>query len=491
MKFLITGANGYIGIRLLTALSETEHEVVAVVRNKDRLPPELCRLFQDRLSIVEFDFLNEPERQVDCPDDIDVAYYLIHSMGSGEGFHRREKQCAQHFVEWVKTSRCKQIVYLSGLTPADEHGSQLSTHLASRQQVHASLQTAKAPVTTLRASIIVGSGSASFEIIRDLVEKLPFMITPKWAKTRCQPISIRNVIDYLLAVPQIPECLGKAYDIGGPDIMTYRDMLMRYARARKLTRFIIPVPFFSPRLSSYWLSLVTATHYQVAKALVGSLHMETICKENKIRDLIPLDLIPYPEAIQRALSIIAQNRVPSTWYGALSSGQLSHHQITNIQVPEFGVLTDKKSTPLTTENDQVVDAVWALGGGNGWPSMLWAWRLRGWMDKLVGGIGMRRGRRSQNELKPGDALDFWRVIVADKENGRLTLYAEMKLPGEAWLEFQIEHGALYQTATFRPKGLFGRLYWYSTLPFHMVLFPRMVSSLANGWPERPNHTPSP
>ena len=484
MKYLVTGANGYIGLRLLSALSETGHEAVAVVRNKDRLPADLCKLFGERLSIIEFDFLAPLSEQPACPADIDVTYYLIHSMGSGEGFSEQERLCAEHFKEWISASSCKQIVYLSGLIPELPEGSVLSKHLASRNRVFEILDSCGIPLTTLRASIIVGSGSASFEIIRDLAEKLPFMITPKWAKTLCQPISIRNVIDYLIGVSEHTECRGQSFDIGGPEQMSYREMLLGYAKARGLARFIIPVPFFTPRLSSYWLCLVTATNYQLAKALVGSLHMETVCRDNSIHKLIPLELISYHDAIQRALSLIAQNRVPSTWYGALSSGELTPDQIKNIRIPEHGIVSDSQSTPLDASRDQAIGAVWALGGKNGWPSMQWAWKLRGMLDKMLGGIGMRRGRNESSEIVPGDALDFWRVIVADREAGRLALYAEMKLPGEAWLEFKVEDDVIHQTATFRPKGLFGRLYWYACLPFHMVLFPRMARSLARGWPER-------
>lgn len=484
MKYLITGANGYIGLRLLSALSETQHEVVAVVRNKNRLPAELCSLFGKRLQIIEFDFLSLVKNQPACTQDIDVAYYLIHSMGSGEGFAEHERLCAEHFKQWIEPTHCQQMVYLSGLIPKISAGATLSKHLASRNQVHEILRLSHVPLTTLRASIIVGSGSASFEIIRDLAEKLPFMITPKWAKTLCQPISIRNVIDYLVGVSEHPECRGKSFDIGGPEQMSYRDMLLGYAKVRGLTRFIIPVPFFTPRLSSYWLCLVTTTNYQLAKTLVGSLHMETVCRENSIQKIIPLQLISYAEAIQRALSLIAQNRVPSTWYGSLSSGKLSPDQIKNIHIPEHGVLSDDQRTPLNASREQVIEAVWSLGGPNGWPSMLWAWKLRGLIDKMFKGIGMRRGNVRTGGIKPGDALDFWRVLVADREAGRLTLYAEMKLPGEAWLEFKVGEDALEQTAIFRPKGLLGRLYWYVCLPFHMMLFPRMNRALARGWPER-------
>ncbi|MBK1829769.1 SDR family oxidoreductase [Verrucomicrobiaceae bacterium R5-34] len=477
MKILITGANGYIGLRLLSALSSTEHEVVAVVRNKDRLDQKTLEMFGERLEIVEHDFLSESS-DATCPPDIDAAYYLIHSMGSGPGFAAREEQCAEQFIQWLAPTSCRQIIYLSGIIP---DSGKLSTHLESRQRVADLLSQSSIALTTLRASIIVGSGSASFEIIRDLVEKLPVMITPRWTRTRCQPIAIRNVIAYLTGVLANEKCLNQSFDIGGPDQLSYRDMMKLYADTRGLVRLIIPAPLFSPRLSSYWLSLVTATNYQLAKALVGSLHMETVCREHQIQEIIPQELLSYQQAIELAFSRIAQNRVPSTWYGAMSTGKLRPDQIRNIQVPEYGILGDSQSVPLTSSRNDAVDAVWSIGGKRGWPSMTWAWKLRGLMDKMIGGIGMRRGRRSATELKPGDALDFWRVVVADRDAGRLMLYAEMRLPGEAWLEFQVDGQTLKQTATFRPLGLIGRAYWYATFPLHLILFPRMARQLASGW----------
>ncbi len=479
MKILVTGANGYIGLRLLSALSTTEHKVVAVVRNSQRLDTKTREMFGSRLEIIEFDFLSDDPPPSHCPPDINVAYYLIHSMGSGSGFAEREQHCAQQFISWIKPTQCRQIIYLSGIIPQTQP---LSAHLESRQRVAELLSQSPIPLTTLRASIIVGSGSASFEIIRDLVEKLPAMITPKWTRTRCQPIAIRNVISYLTGALNNEQCLNRSFDIGGPDQLSYRDMMSQYAETRGLFRLIIPAPFFTPRLSSYWLSIVTATNYQLAKALIGSLHMETVCQENSIHAIIPQDLLSYREAIKLAFSRIAQNRVPSTWYGAMSSGKLRPEQIRNIQVPEYGTLCDSRNTILTTTRNAAIEAVWSIGGKRGWPSMTWAWKLRGLMDKLVGGIGMRRGRHNPTELKPGDALDFWRVIVADKQAGRLMLYAEMRLPGEAWLEFHVGENELRQTATFRPLGLFGRAYWYSTFLFHLIIFPRMAIKLAKGWP---------
>ena len=484
MKILVTGANGYIGLRLMGALRDEGHHIVAVVRNKDRIDQEIKELLDEQLTIIEHDFLNGGTESPVCPTDIDAAYYLIHSMGSGNGFYDRESSCAKNFTQWISSTTCQQIVYLSGIIPPDV---ELSTHLSSRQKVSEILTESSIPVTTLQASIIVGSGSASFEIIRDLVEKLPVMITPKWVNTLCQPIAIRNVIEYLTQVIHEPKCLGRSFDIGGVAQLRYLDMLTGYADARNLKRIFVPVPFFSLRLSAHWLSLMTATNHQLANALVGSLHMKTVCNENSIRDIIQVPLLSYEEAIEKAFSRIAQNRVPSTWYGALSTGSLSTDQIRNVHVPEFGILTDAQQVELQSSREDVLDAIWSIGGKRGWPTMNWAWKIRGYMDTFVGGTGMRRGRRNATRLKPGDALDFWRVILADKESGRLMLYAEMKLPGEAWLEFKIIDNVLHQTATFRPLGLFGRIYWYSTLPFHLILFPQMIKILSQGWHNQNKH----
>ncbi|WP_018969822.1 SDR family oxidoreductase [Rubritalea marina] len=481
MRVLVTGANGYIGLRLIPSLLDAGHEVLAFVRNPRRFPTEDFEEWGDQLRVLEGDFL----RPEGLPDplgvgEVDVAYYLVHSMGDGAAFGDKEECCATSFVGWLNDLGCGLIVYLGGITP-DEVG--LSEHLASRNRVAEVLDSADASLTCLRASIIVGSGSASFEIIRDLVEKLPMMITPKWTRTRCQPIAIRNVVGYLLGVIE-PErraqVAGKGFDIGGPDVLTYQEMLTGYARVRGLKRVIVPVPLLSPKLSAHWLYFMTATSFALAKALVGSLHLETLCRENTMAVLVPQDLLNYDEAIELALSRVAQNRVASVWYDAISSGSFDPRHIRNVQVPAHGVLQDAREVPLKATREEVINAVWRLGGDSGWPSMDWAWRLRGLMDKMVGGSGMRRGRRDQFELRTGEALDFWRVVVADREQGRLVLFAEMKLPGEAWLEFTVKEGSLSQRAVFRPRGLFGRLYWASTYPFHLIIFPQMVQRLAEG-----------
>ncbi len=479
MNILITGANGYIGLRLLPALLEAGHRVIGLVRDRGRFPTEQFQAFLDdgRLSLIEGDML-VPARLPEPPGEIDAAYYLLHSMGAGQGFEEREAACARNLSDWLERTGCGRILYLAGLVPAGT----LSHHLRSRERVNEILRSGKIPVTTLRASIIVGSGSASFEIIRDLVEKLPFMITPKWTLTRCQPIAIRNVIAYLTRCLDTPETIGEELDIGGPAVLSYRALLRQYAEARELRRFFISVPLLTPRLSAHWLHFVTATTLPLAKSLIESLRNETICRDHRIEKMIPQKLISYQEAIGLAFALIAQNRVPSSWIDSLASGRLDPDFLRSIRVPEHGVLRDDRCVPLVADRQQVIDRVWSLGGAYGWPSMNWAWRARGRMDRFVGGTGLRRGRRHPRELRAGDALDFWRVVMADRgsdpESARLILFAEMKLPGEAWLEFEITGTQLRQTATFRPRGLLGRLYWYGILPFHFLLFPRMARRLA-------------
>lgn len=480
MHVLVTGANGYIGLRLMQALIDAGHEITAVVRDRRRFPMANFGENQTRLHLVEADFL-DAATLVNLPREIDAAYYLIHSMGSGGDFARKEETCAGNFSHAAKTQGWKRIIYLGGLA-ADE--GPLSEHLSSRRRVEEILRRSGVPVTVLRASIIVGSGSASFEIIRDLAEKLPVLVTPRWVHTHCQPITIRNVLDYLTAVLQHPETARGSYDIGGPEVMSYLDLIKGYCRVRGLKRIFLPTRLLSPRLSSGWLCLLTSTSFPLARSLVDSLTHETVCHDSKIREIVPLELLTYREAVERALARIAQNHVPSSWIDSLAAGTLPPRLFDAIKVPEHGVLTDSRVVPLTAPRDEVVARIWAIGGDSGWPSMNWAWKLRGMADKMAGGIGIRRGRRHPEDLHVGDALDFWRVLLADRPKGRLILYAEMKLPGEAWLEFAIEDSpdgshTLRQTATFRPQGLLGRLYWLAVLPFHWLLFPRMAAKLAS------------
>jgi len=478
---LVTGANGYIGLRLIQALLDAGHEVTAVVRDRRRFPVANFGQGDARLHVMEADFLDVASLRM-LPQAVDAAYYLIHSMGSGGDFARMEQQCAEHFSGAAKARGWKRVIYLGGL--ADDDGP-LSEHLSSRRKVEEVLRQSGVPLTVLRASIIVGSGSASFEIIRDLAEKLPVLITPRWVHTQCQPIAIRNVLDYLTELLHHPETAPGSYDIGGPEVLSYLDLIKGYCKVRGLRRIFLPTRLLSPRLSSGWLCLLTSTSFPLARSLVDSLSHDTVCHDTTIREISPLNLLTYREAAERALARIAQNHVPSSWIDSLAAGTLSPRLFDAIKVPEHGVLRDSRVVPLTAPREEVLSRIWSIGGDTGWPSMNWAWGLRGLLDKLMGGIGIRRGRRHPEDLRTGDALDFWRVLLADREKGRLILYAEMKLPGEAWLEFAIEERSavgttLRQTATFRPQGLLGRLYWLAVLPFHWLLFPRMARNLAAG-----------
>lgn len=470
MKILVTGANGYIGMRLIPYLIQAGHEVYCVVRNPERL--SVSDDIRAKLSIITYDFLS-PKEDSKLPEGIDVAYYLIHSMSSDQGdFAQMEAQCAHNFIAWLQTSKIKQIIYLSGIANEVE----LSKHLASRKNVEKILRTSKIPVTVLRAGIIVGSGSASFEIIRDLCEKLPFMITPKWVKTKSQPIAIRNVMEYLSGVLLHPECIDQTFDIGGADVLTYKEMLHQYARARGFRNWIYTVPVMTPRLSSYWLHFVTSTSYPLAVSLVDSMSMEVVARDNQLQKLLGIRLYSYQEAISMAFNRIEQNSVISSWKDSMVSGRLNKELKGYIQVPKFGVLTDQKIlSPIDPE--KTLQALWKIGGNQGWYYGNLLWKIRGYLDQLSGGVGLRRGRTHPDKIYAGDALDFWRVLLADKKEKRLLLFAEMKLPGEAWLEFKIEGNQITQTATFRPKGLWGRLYWYSLVPFHFFIFKGMIRNL--------------
>ena len=464
MKILLTGANGYIGTRLLPLLVEKGHEVIALVRSGKRL--ELPEFLESKVRVIEADLLDAPSLEK-IPSDIDAAYYLVHSMTtSSESFGELEAQSATNFRDRIGQTKASQIIYLSGLSN-EEH---LSAHLTSRKNVETLLRQGRVPVTTLMAGIIIGSGSASFEIIRDLVEKLPVMITPKWVKNRVQPIAVSDVLDYLTLVLGDSACLGERFEIGGPEVLSYQEVLLRFAKVRGLKRSIWIVPVLTPRLSSFWLYFMTSANYNLAKSLVDSLKNNAICKENRIREIFPKKLVHYEEAVRRAFDRIEQGIVPSSWKDALGNTNLNPDLSVYIQVPKFGTLSDVQKVPFTGPAEKVKEVIWSLGGDTGWLYLNWCWVFRGFIDRLVGGSGLRRGRTHPTRLREGDALDFWRVLLADEKKKRLLLYAEMKVPGDAWLEFKIVGQTLYQTATFRPHGVWGRIYWYALFPFHYFIF---------------------
>jgi len=474
MKILLTGASGYIGKRLVRRLLDLNYEVVCCVRDLERI--SLPESIISRLEFIEVDFLCPSDLDA-LPKDIDGAYYLIHSMSeSRRNFTDLEALAAKNFKDYMDMTRVRHVVYLSGIVNSGE----LSTHLQSRKNVEEILGEGNYHYTVLRAGIIVGSGSASFEIIRDLVEKLPIMLAPRWALTRTQPIAIRNVMSFLAATIFDERCFDNKYDIGGPDILTYKEMLLQYAEVRGLKRYIIPIPLMTQRLSSYWLYFVTAVSYKLAANLVDSMKVEVIGTKNDLAEQFGIKLIPYKEAIKMAFTKLEQNDVISTWKDSLISGRLRRDVHEFVQVPQFGVYRDVREYVVSDVN-KVLEKIWSIGGETGWYYATWIWNIRGFMDKLWGGLGIQRGRTSLNEIHAGDALDFWRVLLADKEKRRLLLYAEMKLPGEAWLEFHInDRNTFKQVATFRPKGVFGRWYWYLLMPFHHFIFRGMAKRIAHG-----------
>lgn len=472
MRILLTGATGYIAQRLLPVLLSNGNEVICCVRDKARFDSAKYR--SSSLSVLEVDFL-KPDTLNNIPSDVDAAYYLIHSMSTSTGdFGKMEETSAINFKNSIQQTKARQVIYLSGIVNEEI----LSKHLTSRRNVERILGSGSYSLTTLKAGIIIGSGSASFEIIRDLVEKLPVMIAPRWLNTRSQPIAVRNVIEFLSGVLLNETTFNNSYDIGGPDIMTYKQMLLRFAKVRGLKRWIGIVPVMTPKLSSYWLYFITSTSYSLAQNLVDSMKVEVICEENNLKELLGITPISYEDAIREAFEKIELNQVPSSWKDALTSASLNDGISRYAEVPINGCFFDYRILHID-DIEKVLIKIWSIGGSNGWYYADWLWGIRGFIDKLFGGVGLRRGRKNQTEISPGESLDFWRVLIANKREKRLLLYAEMKLPGEAWLEFRIDNqNVLHQTATFRPLGLWGRLYWYSVLPFHGFIFRGMIRNIA-------------
>ena len=469
MKILLTGATGYIGKRLLPLLLDRGNELVCCVRDKNRFYfPEQ---FKNKIQVIEADFL-DAESLKNIPDDIDAAYYLIHSMSGASNYDELESISAHYFIEKINQTNAKQIIYLSGIV----NDKSLSKHLSSRKAVEDILKTAAVPLTVLRAGIIVGSGSASFEIIRDLVDKLPIMVTPKWLNTKCQPIAISDVLEFLIRSLLNPAVYNESFDIGGPDILTYKEMLLEFARVKKLQRYIYTVPVMTPKLSSYWLYFVTSTSFKLASALVSSMKVEVICSDNRINNLLGFTPISYRQALERALKKISDDDIISSWKDSQVSGQFRGNVSQYLKVPKKGCYIDRRKRTIINR-EYTIARIWSIGGDTGWYYADWLWDLRGFIDKIFGGVGTRRGRTHKKEIHAGDALDFWRVVYADKKQGKLVLYAEMKLPGEAWLEFKIINNTLYQAATFKPCGIMGRLYWYAVLPFHGFIFEGMLKKL--------------
>jgi uncharacterized protein YbjT (DUF2867 family) len=470
MRILLTGASGYIGKRLLPVLIDNGHEVICCVRDIKRFTPPAS--LKSKIEIIQIDLLEKASLE-NIPKDIDGAFYLVHSMSASSDYLSLEKESAINFRNAINQTKAEHVVYLSGIINETE----LSKHLSSRKNVEIEIGKGNYHFTTLRAGIIIGSGSASFEIMRDLVEKLPIMVTPKWLNTKCQPIGIADVIQILSKTIFNARTFNSDFDIGGPDILSYKEMLLEFGRTRNLKRHIFIVPVMTPKLSSYWLYFVTSTSYKLAIALVNSMKIEVVCRNDEINKILEIEPINYKTSLEKAFSKIESDEVMSSWKDAFISSDFDFNISEFIHVPSFGCFTDVKEATFKSR-DICINNVWSIGGENGWYYANWLWLLRGFIDKLIGGVGLRRGRTSEKSINVGDALDFWRVMYVDKDEGRLLLFAEMKLPGEAWLEFRIVEDKLIQTATFRPLGLRGRLYWYAVLPFHGFIFGGMIQKLA-------------
>ncbi|SHJ18583.1 SDR family oxidoreductase [Aquimarina spongiae] len=473
MRILLTGTNGYIGMRLLPLLLDAGHDVICCVRDKNRLA--IDQETKKKIEIVEIDFLKTPEPSK-LPKNIDVAYYLIHSMSSStKDFDTKEEISAKNFNTYLADTDIKQVIYLSGIV----NEKNLSRHLWSRKNVEETLYKGNYNLTVLRSGIIVGSGSSSFEIIRDLCEKLPIMVTPKWVNTKTQPIAIRDVLKFMTGVLLNEKCYNQSFDISGPDILTYKEMLYRYARVRGIKLFIFTLPVMTPRLSSYWLYFVTSTSFKLALNLVDSMKIPVIANDKRLNELLDIHPMTYEKALELAFIKIEQNQVVSSWKDSMISGRFNRSIQKYVRVPKRGCFKDIKKIELTNI-ENTLERIWAIGGETGWYYGNWMWKIRGHIDKFFGGVGLRRGRTHPDDIFSGDALDFWRVLVADKKNKRLLLFAEMRVPGEAWLEFDIDqNNVLHQTATFRPKGIWGRLYWYLMIPFHYFIFGGMIRKIAS------------
>lgn len=482
-KILITGASGFVGKRLIVDLLNQGHQIYALCRIKG------AKVFpEDKLNLhYIWGDLKNPETLKDIPNDIEAAYYLVHSMTEMvKNLVDTEREIVEQFLKVIKKTQIKQIIYLGGIINDEK---MLSSHLKSRLLVEKALKESGIPYTILRASIILGEGSASFEIIRDLCEKLPIMIAPKWINTFCQPIAIADALFYLSSVLLNPKCLNKTFDIGGPEALTFKEVMLRYAKFRNLKRWIIHVPVLTPRLSSYWLVFITSVRYSLCSYLVESMRTSTVVKSNEIQEIIPHICLNYNESLALAFQNIAQNEVISSWMDSWEIRGADPNIENYIQVPEEGCLKDERRILVKDSKEAAIERIWRIGGSTGYYALNWAWYFRGLFDQMIGGVGLNRGRRHPTEIHVGDSIDFWRVILADKEKGHLILYAGMKVPGQAWLQFKFEQKNhetfLIQTATFRPKGLLGRLYWYVLFPFHFFIFQKMAKALA-GNPHHPN-----
>ncbi len=474
---LVAGATGYIGRRLVAELVASGHRVRCMARTPAKLDGEPWR---DRVEVVAADVL-DPASLAAAFGDVGAAYYLVHSIGSEPDWRTRDRVAAENFRDAAAAAGARQIIYLGGL--GDDAAGALSSHLASRHEVGRALAAGAVPLTELRAAVVIGSGSASFEMLRHLVEVLPVMTTPRWVETRVQPIAVRDVLAYLIGVLANPDALGRVLEIGGRDVVTYREMMDLYASVAGLRkRLILTVPVLSPRLSSLWVGLVTPIPADLARPLIDSLVNEVVVHDHAIDAIVPHEPIGCREAIELAMQRVGELDLSTRWTDAELYGRSPADPMP--ADPDWAgatVLVDRQEVQTAATPVALYAEICSLGGDHGWLVATWLWNVRGWLDLLTGGVGMRRGRRHPTDLRVGDVVDFWRVEAL--EPARLVrLRAEMRLPGDAWLEWAIapsgDGAVLTQRALLRPRGLSGRAYWYTVAPFHRFIFGPLARSLA-------------
>ncbi|MFJ4616778.1 SDR family oxidoreductase [Streptomyces sp. NPDC088812] len=478
---LVTGATGYIGGRLVPELLAAGHRVRCLARSPGRLRDHP---WAGRAEVVRGD-VTDAASVAEAMQGVDVAYYLVHALGTGDGFEATDRRAARIFGERARAAGVRRVVYLGGLTPAYVPERELSPHLRSRAEVGRILLASGVPTTVLRAAVVIGSGSASFEMLRYLTERLPVMVTPSWVRTRIQPVAVRDVLRALVGSARMPADVNRAFDIGGPDVLTYRDMMVRYAAVAELPRrLILPVPMLSPGLSSHWVGLVTPVPASIARPLTESLRHEVVCREHDIARYVPDPPghpVGFDEAVRLALQRVRDAQVTTRWSSASLPGAPSDPLPTDPDWAGGSLYTDHRELTVDASREALWRVIEGIGGENGWYSFPLAWAVRGGLDRLAGGVGLRRGRRDAARLRVGDSLDFWRV--EEIEPGRLLrLRAEMRLPGLAWLEMYAEpdgdgRARYRQRALFHPHGLLGQAYWWGVSPFHAVVFGGMARNI--------------
>lgn len=477
---LVTGATGYIGGRLVPELLKKGFRVRVLVRHPSRLA---SKPWGDKVEVTVGD-ARDFEAVLDAVTDVDVAYFLLHSLSTDPAFEEEELLVAQTFANACSEIGVKKIIYLGGIIDPLEQG--LSPHLRSRKRVGEVLRSSGVPTVELRAAVILGSGSASFEMLRYLAERLPAMTTPKWVRSKIQPIAVRDVLHYLVEAASLPESVSRAFDIGGPDILTYEDMMRRYAKVAGLPNpLIVPVPVLSPGLSSHWVGLITPVPPSIARPLVESLKHEVVCSETDISNYVAEPeggLLGFEQACSHALTRIKNAQVETRWAEVSVTNSPSEPWPGDPEWSGGSLYVDKRVALIDAPAESVWQIVQGIGGDRGWYSWPVAWKARGVIDRTVGGVGLNRGRRDPDVLRVGDTVDFWRVEKSEP-NSFLLLRAEMKMPGVGWLEFQITpttdgRSVLTQKAIFHPRGLAGHAYWASLMPFHGRVFSQMLTRIA-------------